>query len=43
MANLFDLCRGVWGVGCGEMGKWGNGEVGCGGVGSGKWGSRAFG
>jgi hypothetical protein len=35
MANLFDLCRGVWGVGKwgnGEVGKWGSGEVG-------KWGN----
>ncbi|WP_170915560.1 hypothetical protein RVR34_02720 [Microcystis aeruginosa FBCC-A68] len=31
---------GVWGVGCGVMGKWGNGEVGCRvwGVGCGVWG-----
>jgi len=38
MANLFDLCRRVWGSGVvgkwgnGEMGKWGNGEMG-------KWGN----
>jgi len=27
---------GVWGVGCGEMGKWGDGEVG-------RWGSGEMG
>ena len=30
-------CR-VWGVGCGEVGKWGSGEVGKWGVGCGVWG-----
>jgi len=31
---------GVWGVGCGEVGKWGNGEVGKWGSGEvGKWGA----
>jgi len=29
---------GVWGVGCGEVGKWGSGEVGKWGVGCGVWG-----
>ncbi|WP_287722065.1 MULTISPECIES: hypothetical protein [unclassified Microcystis] len=38
MTNLFDLCRRVWGVGCGVwgVGKWGSGEMG-------KWGSGEVG
>ncbi|MCA2620393.1 MULTISPECIES: hypothetical protein [unclassified Microcystis] len=32
----------MWGVGCGEVGKWGSGEVGCG-VGVGVWGSGEVG